>query len=191
MKSAALPPLFPTAPLLCHPATPCPALHGISVSGDRLAGGGWRLRYDLQGDIARLRLPVAQPPVAADFLWQHTCCEAFLATASGRAYREFNFSPSSQWAVYDFSDIRQAVPIPAVPEPPAIFISISDGSAILEARLPADLLPPLPGRQHLGLSAVIETAAGEKSYWALAHPAAQPDFHRREAWLIDLPPCSS
>jgi hypothetical protein len=39
---------------------------------------------------------------------------------------------------------------------------------------------------RLGLAAVIETTDGALSYWALAHPAARPDFHRREGWTLQL-----
>ena len=34
----------------------------------------------------------------------------------------------------------------------------------------------------IGLTAVIETADGQLSYWALQHPAARPDFHHRGGW---------
>ena len=40
----------------------------------------------------------------------------------------------------------------------------------------------------LGLSAVIEDADGALSYWALAHPAAKPDFHHREAFTLKIEP---
>ena len=37
------------------------------------------------------------------------------------------------------------------------------------------------------MSAVIETDDGRLSYWALAHPAPQPDFHHRAGWTARLP----
>jgi len=41
---------------------------------------------------------------------------------------------------------------------------------------------------ELGLSAVIEETDGNKSYWALAHPAdAPPDFHDPTCFLAHLP----
>ena len=39
----------------------------------------------------------------------------------------------------------------------------------------------------LGLSAVIETDDGRLSYWALAHPRAQPDFHHPVGWTARVP----
>ena len=35
----------------------------------------------------------------------------------------------------------------------------------------------------LGLGAVVEALGGERSYWALAHGAAQPDFHREDSFV--------
>jgi hypothetical protein len=40
---------------------------------------------------------------------------------------------------------------------------------------------------QIGLTAVIETATGEKSYWALHHPAEKPDFHHRGGFALSLP----
>ena len=38
-----------------------------------------------------------------------------------------------------------------------------------------------------GLSAVIDEAHGAKSWWALAHPSAKPDFHHPDSFVLDLP----
>ena len=38
-------------------------------------------------------------------------------------------------------------------------------------------VPVDEGPWQLGLSAVLEEADGAKSWWALAHPAEEPDFH--------------
>ena len=92
-----------------HPATPCPALHTVTTTVERLADGSLHLRYALSGDIAQVRIPEAQPPTFTDGLWQHTCFEAFVGIKGETAYREFNFSPSTQWAAYAFSDSRQNV----------------------------------------------------------------------------------
>jgi hypothetical protein len=36
------------------------------------------------------------------------------------------------------------------------------------------------------LSAVIEDEDGNVTYWALAHPGTQPDFHDSAAWTAGL-----
>lgn len=38
-----------------------------------------------------------------------------------------------------------------------------------------------------GLSAVIEEAHGQKSYWALAHGSDKPDFHHPDSFVLELP----
>jgi ABC-type uncharacterized transport system permease subunit len=42
------------------------------------------------------------------------------------------------------------------------------------------------GRLALALSVVVEHEDGVLSYWALAHPAAKPDFHHRDAFVLEL-----
>ena len=39
---------------------------------------------------------------------------------------------------------------------------------------------------QLGLAAVIESADGALSYWALRHPPGEPDFHHRDAFALAL-----
>lgn len=173
-----------SATLRPHPATPCPAVTAIEVQVSRHENGDLRLDYRITAAPAALRLPAPQPPGAADNLWQHTCLEAFIA-ANGLGYREFNFSPSGQWAVYDFSDIRQRNAGYLPTTAPTITLTTDDAGLMLHAHLPAALLAE--GSEHrLGLSAVIESADGHLSYWAVVHTEIQPDFHRREAFTLPL-----
>ena len=39
--------------------------------------------------------------------------------------------------------------------------------------------------------AVIEEKDGTKSYWALAHPPGEPDFHHPDCFALDLPPAAA
>ncbi len=174
--------------LSCHPATPGPFAHAPEVEVEHRDNGTLSLVYRLAAPLADLALPAPQPAGPADGLWQHTCFEAFIAVEGRNAYREFNFSPSGQWAVYDFSDTRQRADLPPPLELPAIALRQSAAGLELAATLPTALLPAAPAGSYcrLGLSAVLETAAGGKSYWALLHPGPQPDFHRREAFLLTL-----
>ncbi|MBI1251562.1 MAG: hypothetical protein GC189_08835 [Alphaproteobacteria bacterium] len=41
---------------------------------------------------------------------------------------------------------------------------------------------------RVGLSAVIETIDGGKSYWAIAHPSERPDFHHSDSFVCELAP---
>ena len=102
----------------------------------------------------------------------------------GPAYREFNFSPSGEWAVYDFRGYRDG----GVLEnelAPGIVVHESMDRLELWAEIGQDLLPR--GRPlRLGLSAILEDAAGLLSYWALRHPEGKPDFHHADAFALRL-----
>ncbi len=171
------------ASLLSHPATASTLACAIEVAATT-SDGILLLNYRITCAPAELRLPAPQPPGPADGLWQHTCCEAFVAEA-GAGYREFNFSPSGQWAAYRFNGYRErdTTYIPAT-APQLAFAPFADGFE-LRATLPATLLPPGDALQ-ISLTAVIEAGDGSKSYWALAHCAAQPDFHVRQSFALTL-----
>ena len=181
---------FAPLPLQCHPATPCAVPLALSVSlaaAGSESGPGLLLQYELQGDVRRLRLPAPVSPGPADGLWQHSCFEAFVGVAGDPAYREFNFSPSGQWAAYRFHDQRQrdlAAEAAAGPLEPDIEQNATDAGLSLRAWLPLRALPDSRADRpwDLGLSAVIETLDGQLSYWALHHPGERPDFHHRGGW---------
>lgn len=190
---------LPAAPhaLVCHPATPCTLPLQIDVRlavAGSTAGPGLLLRYEVQGDTSRLLLPGPATPGPADGLWQHTCFEAFVGVDGDPAYREFNFSPSGQWACYRFGAERQrdgAAEARQRPVTPDIdWQSTPDGLSLL-AWLPLHALPvPVTDQAwDIGLTAVVETTDGQLSYWALRHPGARPDFHHRGGWqrLPELP----
>ena len=102
----------------------------------------------------------------------------------GPAYREFNFSPSGEWAVYDFRGYRNG----GVLEnelAPGIVVHRTMDRLELGAEICQRLLPH--GRPlRLGLSAVVEDAAGKLSYWALRHTPGKPDFHHTDAFALTL-----
>ena len=170
--------------LLSHPAAPGTLPCKIEVATEMHADGGLSLRYRVTCPPAKLRLPEAQPPGPADGLWQHTCCEAFVAE-DGESYREFNFSPSGQWAAYRFTGYRERDAAFVVDAAPQISLTPLADGFVLQAMLPAALLPAGQALQ-LGLTAVIEADDGSKHYWALAHCAAQPDFHVRQSFALTL-----
>lgn len=173
-----------TALLVPHPASSGAAAQALHVECSATVAG-LALRYRFSGDPATLRLPAAQPPGPADGLSQSTCCEAFVASPAGSDYREFNFSPSGQWAAYRFTNYRQRdVAFAPAELPPLAFRRLADGFE-LQATLPAALLPAA-GPLLLGLSAVIEGADGDKDYWALAHAGERPDFHCRQTFTLVL-----
>lgn len=180
--------------LLCHPATPAPVVRTIEARATIQPDGTLSIAYRLWGDMARLLIPEPHTPERTDSLWEHSCFEAFVGVAGETAYREFNFSPSGQWAAYAFSDYRQRDEITAAIDAPLITTQRYAGRLELEAQIAADTLPPGAVYQ-IGLSAVVEaadTVDGSHSYWALSHRTQRPDFHQRAAFILELAaPCSA
>lgn len=168
-----------------HPDTPGLPSHRVEVTTTWLAQGSLRLQFYLSG-IAQLHWPAPAPARHTDGLWQHTCCEAFIARTAGTDYREFNFSPSGAWAIYDFKAYRERHASAAPTAEPTITQDpLPDGRHLLQADIPATLLPgDAPFR--LGLTTVLEHPDGSKSYWALHHAGAQPDFHLRDSFCLNL-----
>jgi hypothetical protein len=41
-------------------------------------------------------------------------------------------------------------------------------------------------RLQLGIASVIQSLDQHKSYWAVAHPHPEPDFHRRDSFIVQL-----
>lgn len=167
--------------LLAHPDTPAPAVGAVEVEVGPVSAGQVRLRYVVTGQIAGLVLPEAAAPERADGLWKTTCFEAF-ATRAGGGYREFNFSPSTQWAAYDFAGYRAGMRNADVLAPR---IEGRRGQAHYELHVAFDL--PGEGPWRAALTAVVEESGGMKSYWSLKHPAGAPDFHHVEGFALELP----
>ncbi|HEX8640361.1 MAG TPA: DOMON-like domain-containing protein [Allosphingosinicella sp.] len=171
--------------LLSHPAHASAVVDGdISVRVERLSRTAVRFRYLLHGRIDRIVVPGPAAPARTDELWKTTCFEAFLAPDETGSYVELNFSPSSQWAAYEFTGYRAGMSPAGVSAPPAIAVEREADRFSLTATI-ALHLPH--GRYRLGLAAIIEERDGGKSYFALAHPAEAPDFHRRDCFALELP----
>ena len=174
--------------LLLHPASRCEAVQSVEVAVTRPAPGALEVSFRINGEIGRLRLPAPALPLRADGLWQHSCFEAFLRADDGGSYHEFNFSPSSAWAVWRFTGRRAGRSSPLMTAP-AIRTESAAGSFGLSAVLPIGELPGLARAATIraGLTAVIEDEHGVLSYWALAHASPRPDFHDPATFTLVLP----
>jgi hypothetical protein len=169
--------------LRCHAQSTAAPVRELRATA-QATRAGLTLRFALSADLALLCIPVPAPPRAADELWRHTCFEAFVAAAGSRAYAEFNFSPSGEWAAYTFADYRERGAV-APDFDPRIAVRHSADSLMLEASIPRTALPQADTLQ-LGLCAVIEDEHGAISYWALRHAPGKPDFHHRDAFAGTL-----
>jgi hypothetical protein len=145
------------------------------------------LRYELRGDLAAVTfLGPANQPARRDGLWEETCFECFLAYKDSSQYWEFNLSPAGHWNVYGFEAYR-----PGMHEEPALAalpFTVLRAPASLLLTLEVDVARLFLRGQALdaAIAAVIKAKDGTLTYWALVHPGPQPDFHRRDSFLIRL-----
>jgi len=169
-------------PLHPHANTQAAAVRALYVVVRTAADGMLTLDFSIDADAESVVFPPPRPAGFSDGLWRHTCFELFAAGEADR-YREFNFSPSTEFAIYDFESYRAAMrPVAAPP------IEIHRGGSSIQVRVPGDLLmlDHRPVRK-IGIAAVIEERGGTLSYWALHHPADKPDFHDRTGFVVSWP----
>jgi hypothetical protein len=169
--------------LRLHPDSLCAAARRIEADIARPHPGSLVFSYVVSGRIGDLRLPPVVAAARADELWRHTCFEAFVGPSAGPEYYEFNFSPSTQWAVYQFSGYRSGMRVATEIAAPRIEVRSSAETYTLQAALEFD---GLSSPFHLGLSAVLEETNGRKSYWALAHPPGKADFHHSDCFTLEF-----
>jgi hypothetical protein len=173
--------------LLPHPGHPAPAIR-VEAEAERAANGRLALRYRIAGAISGLLLPAPAAPGRADALWRHSCFEAFVRPAASADYWEFNFAPSGQWAAYRFSGYRRDMAAAEEMPPPEMEMLSAASRVELAATIGLEQLAGLAWQ--VGLSAVIEERSGRKSWWALAHPPGEPDFHHEDCFALQLPPAA-
>jgi hypothetical protein len=178
--------------LACHPDTPSGAVSGVAARVRRIRDGSLELTYVIEGDLARVKIPVPASSRPGEPLWRHTCCEVFIARAGQAAYHEFNFAPSGAWTTYAFTRYRESAPHAGESPDPSLVpeLSARDAASRLElhAAIRLDRLSPLHAAAKLSIavSTVIEELDGKLSYWALRHPPGRPDFHHPDAFALEL-----
>lgn len=169
--------------LVPHPDTPPRSVTQITATVDRRRDG-LNVFYVVACRTTRdLVLPAPAKPYRTDGLWQTTCLELFLQE-SPPGYWEFNFAPSSQWAAYSLASYREGMKPLLMDELPTTSWT-DEGNALM---MSAFVFVPGSFAASASISAVIEERDGTKSYWALAHPPGDPDFHHPDCFVLDLPP---
>ncbi len=142
---------------------------------------GCRAVFVARGDIIRIAVPAVDQPGRFDNLWKTTCFEIFWSH-DGISYREFNLSPSTRWACYDFGGFRLGMR--DGPADISITVTASDTELRLEAEIKSEL--PLPAT--VALNAIIEDADGVNRFWALAFQPGAPEFHAAACRALSLEP---
>lgn len=171
--------------LVAHPAHPPRRVTAVESKVIGFDDTWLRVRWRVDG-AQELVVPAFAGRGRADELWQTTCFELFLKPVGADSYVEFNLSPSERWAVYDFGAYRTGMSERPASREPDCTIRIGSSFAIFDAAIPRDVLPTLPASANF--TAVIEETGGVKSFWALAHPAAKPDFHDPACFAATLEP---
>jgi hypothetical protein len=170
--------------LICHPDTPARAIERVRASVAPNTMGPSQLEYRVFASGA-LALPAPAHPGRRDELWKTTCFELFAQVDHEPGYQEYNFSTSRNWAAYGFASHRKGRRDLNIATPEISGWGDVTGYA-LEVKM--DLIGLWASECRIGLSAIIEEADGTKSYWALAHPPGEPDFHHPDCFALELPP---
>jgi hypothetical protein len=174
--------------LIAHPATPPsdPAFTvwaSIDHAASLAAIATTNIWFGISAPAGRFRIAAPAEPERRDELWRTTCFEAFIRPLGRDGYTEWNFAPSGHWACYEFSTYRQGMVEAEVDKPP--YIRTEDNLTWWTAGATITLAADV--NWELGLSAVLEEQDGTKSYWALAHPSIEPDFHDPGCFTARLP----
>lgn len=171
--------------LLAHPRA-ASSVSGLCVEANLMrVEGALVAQYTVSGNVATLRVPEQRMLSRRDELWRHTCAELFVAGLAQSGYYEFNFSPSTEWAAYQFDSYRAGMR-PVESAAPAIKVWHDAHVLRLTAQctLPTTLADAT--RLQVGITMVLEDVHGGCSYWALKHPSEKPDFHDRDSFVLEL-----
>lgn len=158
--------------LILHPECPAGPVTAISASIEATETG-CRAVFRATGDLDAIIIPELTDPARMDDLWRTTCFEIFWQPDGGTYYREFNLSPSTRWACYDFDDFR--LNRSDAPAEVAIRYRREADTLIVEA----DIVSALPLPADVALNGIIEDNQGNIQFWALAFPAGKPEFHSK------------
>ena len=143
----------------------------------------------VEGNLSELAIPAtASPAERKNRLWEETCLELFLAQTGRESYLELNLSPAGHWNAYRFSSYREGMReeegIASLP----FAVRVEPGALRLSLCLEIGKIAGRGQSIEAGICAVVRTASGGTSHWALAHAGPRPDFHRREGFALTLPP---
>jgi hypothetical protein len=148
---------------------PDPDIPDIAISGTIVRDHNvLTVHYSLVGDVETY-FDTGRRPTAfrQSELWTSTCFEFFLAVPDRPEYWEFNLSEQSiQQLQFEVRSDAQCFSVDSV----------------------LDLSPIIGSGMHIqaGVTSVIQSRDGHETYWALAHPSRQADFHLRESFILAL-----
>jgi len=145
------------------------------------------ISYALLGPLTEVLIPShADMPARKNSLWEETCFEFFLGVKNSDQYWEFNLSPAVHWNVYRFKSYRQGMQEEQAFTSFPFSMQKKLNALRLSLKLDLDKIVPTDQTLKVAISAIIKLVNGKITYWALAHPGPQPDFHRKESFILEL-----
>ena len=162
-------------PLMLHQTCDLGPIRSVTAS-IKATRHGCGAEFRFEGNISAIVLPQTTESKRMDNLWKTSCFEIFWQPIGGTYYREFNLSPSGQWAAYDFDEFREGMrdaPVDAI----SLSCSQSNVNGEGELVLKASIAAELPAPAQVALNAIVEHPDGGMQYWALAFPPGKPEFH--------------
>lgn len=169
--------------LYSHPAAGAWKITGVSCGLIRLRTDLIELIYEVEDPEGNLQIPHGTGQ-RHDGLWKTTCFEMFIGKPDRPSYREFNFSPSGDWAAYGFSEYRMGQHDLPMHAEPLIECETTPNGHSVRVRVSLD---DLETGDPLGICAVIEERDFGLSYWSLSHAMPNPDFHHPTCFAATLP----
>ena len=145
------------------------------------------IHYALQGDLAQILFPPAVDIPGRKFaLWEATCLEFFVAIAGQADYWEFNLAPNGNWQVFYLNDYRTGLKDEAAINYLPFTVQQDDQRLQLDLSIDLTCLFAPETKLEMSITAVIQAATKEYSYWAVQHGGKEADFHRRADFVIEL-----
>ena len=175
-------------PFILRPFFSSDSLPDLAITGYLIRrGAGLAIGYLLRGSLEEIVVPPpVDPPARRRRLWEDTCLEFFLAPKDSPGYWEFNLSPAGHWNVYGFQAYRQGMTEAEAFSTLPFRVEGRSDSLVLHLEFDLAGIAAADQRLDAAVAAVIKGADGRVTYWALAHPGPQPDFHRRDSFIIEL-----
>lgn len=163
-------------------------LPAVAISGAlERRGTFFAITFAISGQLQEVLLPLPTPnPARRWLLWEATCCEFFLAVPGAEDYWEVNLSPAGHWNVFHLAGYRRGIQEEVAISLPAL--TVRRYREKITVSLAVDLAAILPADKpwEVAISCVLQDAQGQLSYWALNHPAGQPDFHHPASFIITI-----
>ena len=174
------------------PFEPLPDSISLSVTGT-LVREGHRLSisYLMTGDVNSVALPALNTTgERQDRLWEQTCFEFFVASGPEKLdlspYWEFNLSPNGAWNVFALDGYRDGLREDPTFSSLSFSVSQSSEGVRLAAEIDLSGLALADSPWLFGVCMVCVLATGEETFWAIAHPRSEADFHSAGSFVLKL-----